>query len=531
MKYILSLFICLLTIWSCKEENPGDFIPFEEVAAFRYLESKEEFSEWTRLIRHAGLDGSMNLKAISLTCFVVKNDAMKAWLEKSGHPTIEDMDTEEALSLLRYHIIQGKAYQFSEFKDGRFRDTTASGDYLTTLFVSGENSGVFVNGTSRLLDWDINVINGVIHVLEEVLTPIEGTMLDFIKRDKYSIFNAMIEKTSTGELLEEMMIEPYSIRSRRALLVVPDSIYEEAGINNIDELIERISSGQSDYTAASNPLNTYARYHMLLGNYTTVEFSTMLQATYVDTKGIVLSTRVEDEVIHLQNDGGHLVFNPDAEGQAAKLLGINYNMQAQNGIVHELNKVLYVASPPPLKYVYDFADDVNNPTLPYLSGYRSEPVWATYNLKKESTSSSITWESLPQSKEDAVQYRISNTGTYNYRGQWGLSYDDAIVFDLGAIGWVEFQLPPIPKGTYNVILSFRRVKNFGGNFQIYLDGEKFGDVREGYVPSTGLDSWPEQTVANYTFDETSSHTFRCTVVKGGEVHLDVLILEPVIEED
>lgn len=529
MKYsILTLIICLFTTVGCKEETTGDFIPFEEVSAFRYLESKEEFSEWTRLIRHAGLDGSMNLKSMALTCFVVPDEAVQAWLAKSGYQSVEEIDQEYARNLLRYHIIQGKAYQFSEFKDGRFRDTTASGDYLTTLFVSGQNSGVFINGTTRLLKWDIQVINGIIHVLEDVLTPVSGTMLGFLDRERYSIFRKMVELTETGDLLSETVIEPYGVRSRKALLVVPDSIYREAGIADVESLVAKVSLGHNDYTDEANPLNKYARYHMLLGNYTTLDFSTLLQALYVDlVKGIVLHTRAENEMLHLQNQSGQLVFNPTVAGQAARLLGINYNMQVKNGMVHELNKVIYVTQPPLLKYVFEFADDATYPGLFNLEGYRSKPVNMSHNLKKEKMAPGITWQSMPQAKEDAVKYLVSNTGSYNLTDFWKCSYGDAVGFDLGPVGWVEFQIPPIPKGTYTVKLSFQKLKNIGGNFQIYLDGKKLGAVRQGYVPATGLDSWPQEIVGDYTFSETSSHTFRCAVVKGGKVYLDVLILEPL----
>lgn len=529
MKYsILTLIFCLFATLGCKEDSAGDFIPFNEVSAFRYLESREEFSEWTKLIRHAGLDGSMNLKAMSLTCFVVPNDAVRAWLETAGYGTVEEMGREEARNLLRYHIIQGKAYQFSEFKDGRFRDTTASGDYLTTLFASGENSGVFINGKTRLLQWDIQVINGIIHVLENVLDPVSGNMLDFLNNERYGIFRRVVELTGTGDLLSEMSIEPYGIRARRALLVIPDSIYREAGISDAESLTAAVSPGNSDYTDAANPLNRYVRYHMLLGNFTTLDFSTMLQAAYVDlAKGIVLHTRAENEMLHLQNQSGQLVFNPGAEGQAARLLGTNYNMQVKNGMIHELNKVIYVTPPPVIKYVFEFADYVTYPTLFNLEGYRSEPVNLSHNLVKERMSPGITWQSMPQTKKDAIAYNISNTGSYNLKDFWKCSYADAIGFNLGPVGWVEFQIPPVPKGTYSVTLSYSQRKNVGGNFQLYLDGKKFGAICEGYVPATGLDAWPKKKIGDYTFTETGPHTLRFAVVKEGAFQVDVLILEPL----
>lgn len=530
MKKIICCFLLVIVGLSCKDDIPREFDPFDQLAAYSYLETNDDYSEWAKLITHAGLAKSMNLKTIALTCFIADNKAVKRYLDKLEVSSVENIDAKDALKIVLYHTVQGGKYIFSSFKDGRLVDTTSSGDYLTTIF---KDEGVFINGEIPLVKWDIEVINGVIHEVEEVLDyrEIEGTMLDFIKRDesRYSIFLDALELTRTDTLLNIMHCDIYNKRYRKGLFIIPNEVYIAANIGDAAVLAEKIAPGTSDYTSRSNPLNRYMRYHMLRANYTTLEFSQLLTERKIgdnDSKGTLLHTLMEDAIIHLAALGGLLTLNPDEENKGANLLEGQYNMQVKNGMIHELNNLLFEKVPPPLKYAHDFVDYATYPNMLNIKNYRRDAALFLTNLKKEDFAPAIKWESIPAVKNDAVSYKIHTPEPYSW--SVGALYSDGIFANLGPVGYIEFKFPAIPPGSYKLSIAYFKMKNVGGNFQSSLDGKEIGEIVKCYQPATGYDGWDIAALGNITFLTMEEHTFRCDVVKGGEISIDRIWFEPIL---
>jgi len=107
-----------------------------------------------------------------LTIFAPNNDAFQ-----SISSALSNLTTEEAASILSYHVINGTVAYSSTLSNGSV--PTLGGDNVTITIIDGE---VFVN-RARVITADILLANGVLHVLDSVLSsnasePADGTESD-----------------------------------------------------------------------------------------------------------------------------------------------------------------------------------------------------------------------------------------------------------------------------------------------------------------------------------------------------------------
>jgi hypothetical protein len=90
---------------------------------------------------------------------------------------LANLTTEEAAAILQYHVINGTVAYSSTLSNGTI--PTLGGDNITITIIDGE---VFVN-RARVVTADILLANGVLHVLDSVLSanasePADGTESD-----------------------------------------------------------------------------------------------------------------------------------------------------------------------------------------------------------------------------------------------------------------------------------------------------------------------------------------------------------------
>lgn len=84
------------------------------------------------------------------------------------------LSTEQLTEILTYHVLSGEV--FSADLEAEQAPATLNGE---ELFVTSGENGVFVNGSSEVATPDLDVSNGVIHVVNKVLLPdAYGTVVD-----------------------------------------------------------------------------------------------------------------------------------------------------------------------------------------------------------------------------------------------------------------------------------------------------------------------------------------------------------------
>jgi hypothetical protein len=102
-----------------------------------------------------------------VTIFCPNNDAFQKLAETPGANNITD---EQLAEILQYHVVQG-AVGYSTTLSNDLKLPTLAGQELT-ITIDAEGA-VFVNN-ARVINSDILIANGVLHVIDTVLNPAEA---------------------------------------------------------------------------------------------------------------------------------------------------------------------------------------------------------------------------------------------------------------------------------------------------------------------------------------------------------------------
>ncbi len=122
------------------------------------------FTSLVAALEKAGLDDDLAGPG-PFTVFAPTNAAFSAALQSLG-VTLETIDANTLSSVLRYHVVQSKAY--SEAVVGLDSVTTLLGSDVS-IAVTGSN--VRLNGATNVTQTNVLAKNGVIHVIDRVLLP------------------------------------------------------------------------------------------------------------------------------------------------------------------------------------------------------------------------------------------------------------------------------------------------------------------------------------------------------------------------
>jgi len=143
--------------------------------AFEIIQNSPNHNTLEAAVLAAGLDGALNTLD-PITVFAPTDDAFNALPAGTVAALLADIPA--LTDILLYHVING-AVLSTDLTDGQVATTLNGSDITVTI-----NNGVFINGTSQVIVADIAASNGVVHVVNEVLssTPVlQYTIWDVIQ--------------------------------------------------------------------------------------------------------------------------------------------------------------------------------------------------------------------------------------------------------------------------------------------------------------------------------------------------------------
>lgn len=519
--YLILLAFSVL-LFCCEDPNKDkDFAIFDGVSVGNWLENNPEFSLWTALLERTNLLNSLTVKN-TFTCFAAKNSAVMDYLKKKNCASINDLDIETARYLMRYHTVVGLKIEAAAMSNGKLADTTASGDYLVTKYTEG--SVIYVNDSSRIVTKDLQMVNGVLHVLDRVLDPVMDPVWKLLEETpEYSLFAEAVKKTGYDKKLSEIRLNT-GAKSYTTLFVVSNDVFHANQVETFEDLVDLYAFGRTDYTDSTNLLNKYVAYHMIQG----VNSFNDLAKFDTEKKLKNVTTYASNELIMIEDIKGILHFNKDEDrdgdgvADGGYLLRAKYNLQARNGLVHEIDGLMPVYSPDPTTFKLEFTDASYFPEFASLSWYHKSASAGQgktdyINMQDQNQFPYIRWKTVPEGG-GSVWYETRNT--------WGGFFDNADVLaaNMGAVGWWEMDLPAIVKGKYKV--SFKHhLAHARGTYQVAFDGKNVGAPVVFGKANTYTNKITDLGVVN--FAETNTHTIRFTVVAPGVMELDYITFEPV----
>lgn len=314
--------VAAVTLNSCSEKiDESDLYTFTgEMMVDHFENNPEVFSSYLTILGkvHTSKRSSSTIRELlgargHYTCFAPTNEAVQEYLDslysigQLESNQLDQISDSVAQALVFNSIIQhgeSEAYSTTDFTDGALNRTNMNDRYVSISYGNDadNNTLIYVNINSLVIDGDIEVENGFIHTVNKVLSPSDASVADLIiAAENMNFFGSLLTLTGwDGKVLEykdEAWEEKYDdIRGTEfktnkftgmypehryigyTIFVEPDEVYESHNITDIESLKEwvkannhfdddtntgHVTSWDDDYTNDYNWLNQFVAYHIL----------------------------------------------------------------------------------------------------------------------------------------------------------------------------------------------------------------------------------------------------------------------------
>jgi len=501
---------------SCDSDEiaPESYYTFTGDRLGEYLQKNPgQFSLFVELLERSNVIGLLNAYGY-YTCFAPTNEALETYFDQKGIAGISDLDQDDIEKIVKDHIIVGFVITTDEFIEGRLPQLSMSNRYISTSFASFQEGTpvIMVNRTSPILESNIEVHNGVIHAIGEVLKPTEKTLVEAIEEDeKFTLFASALKITGLDKklvLIEDksynrsdyyyandgvvrlgvLMTLPDFRKYGYTALMESDETYRLHGIENLDDLRQYArtvydvvypgDAGITDETDPGNSLNRFVAYHLInkqLG-YTKfiIDYDENVYATnflydsyeYIET----MCPNTLMEVRTMRSESKTNLFNYITQtGEYIELVQGNYDNDAINGVYHEINGIL--------TYNFSVASEISGKRL-RLDVASFFPELINNNMRGRGRNSTLRFI-LPPGYVDGIKVtEDTEVQYYSAHDPLGTFQSDELVSIQGMYD-ITITTPPIPAGTYEVRIGYQPNSNRGAA-QLYFDGQPTGiplDIR------------------------------------------------------
>ncbi len=295
----IALFLGLTVLTSCEKDNEMDSPKAaSEMTIAEYAVSDANFSTLVKALTKANLVNTLN-SAGEFTVFAPTNTAFDKLFAELGIMGIDDLSSEQLTPILLYHVI-GKEVKSSMLMEGYVSTLSPAQNSYLNLNVN-LTGGVKLNKNTSVTTADVDVMNGVIHVIDNVLLP--PTVVDHaLANENFSILVSAVVKAGLVETL--LGDGPFTIFAPTNEAF--QALFTQLGISGINDL-------------TAEQLTPILLYHVVSGNVR----STSLMAGDVET----LNGKIKISVSPKPS------INTDTNIIAT-------DVQASNGVIHAIDKVL-----------------------------------------------------------------------------------------------------------------------------------------------------------------------------------------------
>jgi uncharacterized surface protein with fasciclin (FAS1) repeats len=295
----LSLFAFALTFTACSDDDEPQEPTTNTIVDIALADS--QFSTLVAALERTNLVATLQ-GAGPFTVFAPTNAAFTALGVDLS--TISDQDL---TNILLYHVIGGKAIESSDLANGQSYESTAStsGPGNTPLSILIEKgSGVKVNNIADVVAADVIADNGVIHVVNNVITPLDIVGHALANSNFSTLVGAL--SGAPGDLVSVLQgTGPFTV-------FAPNN----AAFAEIADVVASLSGEQ---------LASVLTYHVVSGN---------VLSTALENNMSVPTVNGQSVTVDLSN-GASLT---DAGGNSSNI--ILTDVQATNGVIHVIEKVI-----------------------------------------------------------------------------------------------------------------------------------------------------------------------------------------------
>ncbi len=441
----------IVTSTSCQKEE-FDIYTTSDVNITEYLaKHPESFSQYSKILAITKAEGSLAAYG-TYTSFVPTNDAIDAYLRAEGKSSVNDFSVAELEDLVRFHLIRDTIPSV-EFSDGKLRTPTMFGQYIITGAQNTAGSTRhYINRQALLLQGDIRLGNGIVHVIDNVLRPSRQTLAEMVSANPdFSIFSQALKETGYYDYLNVLPKDQEdSSKFFHTVLVESNQVLSAAGINSYDALKSRYSN-TGNPASPEDSLHLYIGYHILPGLKYLPDVVKAASHTTLSPQDVI-TTKLNGTTILVNEDTFNGVREPGAEIKRE-----GSDVTAANGVLHVMKDPYKIKIRFPIPIYWEVTDQ---PEITKLANYRkgNSPKYKPGDLQD------VNWEM------GDVQYIVAPQARQFYVYHNDYLFFPALRTNVNGNGWIEFKTPLLVKGKYKVWISFIRRKG-GGGVQISFNGK------------------------------------------------------------
>ena len=312
---ILSISLLFISMHSCsKDENEPQMVIQKTI--FEHVASSMNYSYLSYALQKTDLDDILNGEG-NFTLYAPNNRAFIGFLMRRGYSDLDEVPTEVLKKLLLNHVMAGQI-QYRDFKSGYYPTAAGSdvNDRPLFIYINQVNMRVTLNGSSRIVQGNINASNGVIHAVNAVI-PIPS-LVTFVLADP-NLYNLSLALTR-DDLTQDF---PTILNTENGRAPAPFTVFAPNNMAFVDLLneleIDRLN-------LIDEPTLNLTLNHHVLGE------TNALSSDLSDN--LTLSTLGGDITANV-SDGVSLI---DGNARVSKIIASD--IQANNGVLHIIDKVI-----------------------------------------------------------------------------------------------------------------------------------------------------------------------------------------------
>jgi len=463
--------LVIFMINACKRESLT-LSTTDDVNITGFLEKNpEKFSLFTQILERSGTKGYLAAYG-KYTIFTPDNNAITAWLKELNKTAVDQLSAAELKDIVRFHILPDTVAT-GKFTDGKLNQITLYGQYLQTgvVFKDGVSSYI-INKQALITQSNVRVGNGIIHVIDHVLTPSTKTLAVSIETNsRYSIFTQALKETGFYDSLNYVQSAiPDTTRRFQTVILESDSAIKAAGFSNYAALKAKLSKTGNPQSHADS-LWMYVAYHISTGaNYTPDIVSSPSLATLVPSE--IVTTKLVGTRILLNEDEFNGVIEPGVEVNRTFS-----NVTTANGVLHESKSFYKIKPRVPTGVYFDISDQ---PELKLMAAWRVPGQNISLIQNGKFVLSGLRADRIPG------RLHLNSTSTLPIGTSDGRSYAnrDVIQFSMTTNNtarniWVELRTPMLVKGKYKVWICYTQ----NGNGPLSQIGVDVGTTQEQILPN------------------------------------------------
>lgn len=433
----------------------------ESVNITDYLKQNDDYSMFLEMLEITNYASFMNTYG-TYTLFLPNNEAVKKYLSDVGAASLKDVPLADLKEIVKLHILDQEVPTTS-FTDGKIATPSQQGQFLITGATNvGGVSSITINKVAKITASNVEVGNGVVHVIDRVLRVADKTLAKTIEADQsLSLFTEALKATGWYDKLNQPLVAgsvsgstTTTLLGHLTVLAETNDVFKAAGLNTLDDL-------KAKYSHLHDPMNPADSLNLF------VSYRILPQLQYLADLAVTpsLETKAPLEVISVKLKTGNILLNEETfNGIFEPGIPVNRDLSdvtTSNGVIHYVDKNFFIKKRVPAPVYFDLGEQ---PEFRKLSAVFRKPGMSVKLAK--SLFSEVTWDGT-----DALTYICSTKGSTSYQDRaWHSDVIEIFRFRTGNTQNIAFKTPVIIKGRYKVWVSYRWKSTKNPTVRAYFDG-------------------------------------------------------------